>query len=348
MKLEAGGSGNLTGTTSITAYEHYLRGMQLWHLRSVASLEQSIEAFQAAIAIDPGFAKAHAGLALAWSVIDGYSDRYLDVAQQNTLAAARQALSLDPENVEAKAAMGTIYRDTGRHGEAQQLYREAIESSPSFATAHQWYGGLLAEMGDPDAGLEAYRKAWSLDPRSRIIGYNLAWRLWGLGLDAEAWQVINEVRSFAPDFAVIQSLVLVLNVVEGQCADAIETARQLASLLGKPEGSAQLYADLCQDEDAARRQRAVETILAWDRPRFDDPGHPSLSYSWDLLVIFIAQSDFDAYWRLFEKELNPVFALGIIRTIRTENNIRLLCSERFQAALAEHGLPPAVDPPTCQ
>ena len=348
MKLEAGGSGNLTGTTSIAAYEHYLRGMQLWHLRSVTSLEQSIEAFQAAIAIDPGFAKAHAGLALAWSVIDGYTDRYLDVATQNTLAAARQALSLDPENVEAKTAMGAVYRYMPRHAEAQQLFQEAIELSPSFATAHQWYGGLLGEMGDPEAGLEAYRKAWSLDPRSRIIGYNLAWHLWGLGLNAEAWQVINEVRSFAPDFAEILGLALVLNLVEGQCADAAETARHLASVLGKPEGSVQVYADLCQDEDPARRQRAVETILAWERPRFDDPGHPSLSYPIDLQVIFIALGDFDAYWRLFEMELSPVYALGFMRTMRTENNIRLLCSERFQAAQTEHGLPPAIDPPDCQ
>jgi hypothetical protein len=203
-------------------------------------------------------------------------------------------------------------------------------------------------MGDPEAGLEAYRKAWSLDPRSRIIGYNLAWHLWGLGLNAEAWQVINEVRSFAPDFAEILGLALVLNLVEGQCADAAETARHLASVLGKPEGSVQVYADLCQDEDPARRQRAVATILAWERPRFDDPGHPSLSYPIDLQVIFIALGDFDAYWRLFEMELSPVYALGFMRTMRTENNIRLLCSERFQAAQTEHGLPPAIDPPDCQ
>ncbi|NND44184.1 MAG: tetratricopeptide repeat protein [Xanthomonadales bacterium] len=347
MKLEAGLSGNLTGTKSIAAYEHYLRGMQLWHQRTLASLEQAIEAFEAAIAIDPEFAKAHAGLALSWSVISGYSDKYRGVEDENTLAAARQALHLDPDNAEAKIGMAVIYRYNGRHAEAREAFREVLQSSPSFATAHQWYGGLLGEMGDPEAGLEEYRKAWSLDPRSRIIGYNFAWRLWGSQKNEEARQVINEVLEFAPDFPDGVDFAMVLSILEGQCSRAYEYAQRLVTILDKPAGSAELYRDLCQSEDSPRQQDAVNTFLSWDRFGFADPAHPALSYDVDLQVIFIEQGRYDEFWRLFENSEFEFWTLAWLRSIQTENAIRLRCSTRWKEEAARIEMPPPLVPVDC-
>jgi len=348
MKLEAGEAGNLTGTNSLPAYEHYLKGMQLWYLRTVPNLEQATEEFKAAIAIDPKFAKAHAGLALVWGVISGYTDKYDDVAEDNALSAARQALALDADNVEAKATIGVIYRYLGRQVEAQKLFEEAIATNPSFATAHQWYGGLLGEMGDPEAGLEEYRKAWSLDPRSRIIGYNFAWRLWGLQKNEEARQVINEVLEFAPDFPDGVDFAMIQSILEGQCGLAYEYAQRLETILDKPAGAAELYRDLCQSEDPQRRQDAVNTFLSWDRFGFADPAHPALSYDVDVQVIFIEQGRYDEFWRLIEKSEYEFWSLAWLRSIQTENAIRLRCSARWKKYAAQIKLPPPLVPITCE
>ena len=153
LELESGDAGNLTGTNSIEAFEHYLQGMQLWHLRTAKSLPLSIDEFEAAIQLDPEFAKAHAGLAMGWGVIWGYVNTDEKTSYQNALNAADRALELDSKNVEAMAIKGTVFRQQFKYQEADKLFREAIGINPSFASAHQWYGGLLGEMSDPVAGL---------------------------------------------------------------------------------------------------------------------------------------------------------------------------------------------------
>ena len=67
--------GNLTGTTSLEAYELYLKGIQQWHLREAASLRESERLFLASVQIDPEFAKAHAGLAMTYAVMPSYCSR---------------------------------------------------------------------------------------------------------------------------------------------------------------------------------------------------------------------------------------------------------------------------------
>jgi adenylate cyclase len=164
LQLEPGTAGNHTGTVSIPAYEHYLRGMQLWHLRTAASLDAAIGEFNAAIELDPQFAKAHAGLALVWAVYGGYVNMDRNTTISNTLASADRALELDPDSVEAMAAKAQALRAQWRFAEADALFRTIQELSPSFATAFQWHGLLLASMGRGAEALEQLRKAWSLDP----------------------------------------------------------------------------------------------------------------------------------------------------------------------------------------
>jgi tetratricopeptide (TPR) repeat protein len=220
-----------------------------------------------------------------------------------------------------------------------------FELNPSYAAAHQWYGGLLGEMGDPEAGLAEYRKAWSLDPRSRIIGYNFAWRLWGLQQNEQAWQVVNEVLGFAPKFPDALDLAMIISIFEGKCDQAYEYAQRLASLLNKPAGSAELYRDLCLPE---RRQQAVNTILTWENFGFADPAQPTLNYLADLLIIFVEMGRFEDAWQLFSRtEQWQWFSLSYMRTIRTPNGIRFQCSQRYRELLAKLEIPPAVDPVDC-
>jgi TolB-like protein/Tfp pilus assembly protein PilF len=348
LGLDSGSSGNLTGTRSIAAYEHYLRGMSLWHLRTADKLRESIREFEAAIELDPQFAKAQAGLALAWGVITGYVLMDDELARQKAMAAAQRALELDPYNVEALAVQAVIKRYQFEFDEATALFERAISLNPSFASAYQWYGGMLGEMGDPEAGLAMYRKAWSLDPRSRIIGYNLAWRLEALGHRAEAMALADEVLGFAPGFPESLGQVFHFKMFDGDCAGAEPYGHRLAARLGKAAETVAVYMGLCQSGDAARRAAAVRAILEWPKMDFADPAHPSLSYDLDMVSLLVELDQFDAVLALFEAmpEERPG-QLAWLRTRLTGNAIRFRCDPRVRSIEGGLSLPPPVRPISC-
>ena len=348
LELESGSAGNLTGTRSIEAYEHYLKGMSLWHERTAISLASALEEFEAAASLDQQFAKAYSGQAIAWAVIYGYTT--LDVAETGPKAtvAANRALSLDPENVESIAALGVVARSETRYADAADFFERAMELNPSYASAYQWYGGTLGEMGDPEAGLAMYRKAWSLDPRSRIIGYNLAWRLNGLGHDEEAEQVTLEVLSFAPEFPDGLNLMFGLKLMGGDCAGSRQYGDRLATVLKKDVNSTPLYLDLCQKDNPAQRAAAIETILAWPEIDFANPAHPTLSYVFDLIDILAELGEFDAAWKLIERyAVGDPTVFGWLRTRETENGISLRCDPRVRELTEQSGLPAAIHPVKC-
>src|SRR5947209_1948305 len=108
----------LTGSekTSITkiptadpeAYELYLKGRFFWSKRSATNLRKSIDYFNQAIAQDPNYALAYAGLAQAWMVLPAYNGGAPVECKPHAEAAARKALSLDETSSDAVAVLASI------------------------------------------------------------------------------------------------------------------------------------------------------------------------------------------------------------------------------------------------
>ena len=343
LNLNSGAAGNLTGTQSIEAYEHYLKGMSLWHQRTVPSLNQAIDEFNVAISLDPGFAKAHAGLAITWSVIAGYVitiDSRL--SQANTADAANRALSLDPENVEATVALGGLARDQFRLEEAASYFERAIELNPSFATAHQWYGGLLLDMGEPEAAALRSQQAWTLDPRSGIIGTNYALILEALGRRQDAIAVVQNVINFSPDFPEALRAMISLSIYTGDCEAVAQYGTQLVGVLKKNTNSVPVYLDLCQSENPGLREKAIQTMLSWDIPDFSSPDDATLSYPQDLVLLLIDLGEFESALIMTDKykEYYSNYVLTQVRSNRTVNGIKFYCDPRVLQLIEESGVPP--------
>ena len=162
-------------TRNVQANDFYLRGLGLWQTRGEASLVAAVENFKNAIAADPEFAEAYAGLALAYTILPDYSatiayNDALDLARDN----AEVALSINTALPETYVVLGYLADGDRRRHTAQALYRRAIALRPSFATAYQWLGNSLWTAGDLDGGLAMLERASSLDPRSSIIANNHA------------------------------------------------------------------------------------------------------------------------------------------------------------------------------
>ena len=157
------------------AHDLYLQARYLWSTRNRDALEQSVVLFKQAIAKDPSYARAYAGLADSYIVMATNSQQ-IPVATAVPLVrdAAAKALQLDPTLAEPHATLGLLKSkfDWDFAG-AQEEFQRSIALNPGYATAHHWAGLNLTAMGhfeDADAEL---RKAQDLDPLSPMISEGL-------------------------------------------------------------------------------------------------------------------------------------------------------------------------------
>ncbi len=152
------------GTTDGEAYELYLKGRYYWLARGEANVIRSIDYFKEAIARDPKFARAHAGLAMAYAVITSFVPDPKDTIPALLAASAERAVALDSTEADAQLSMGFAREDQLRFGEAASRYRAALALEPSNAPAHQALGFSLLTLGRNDDAVTEFRQATQLDP----------------------------------------------------------------------------------------------------------------------------------------------------------------------------------------
>ncbi|MDQ3809078.1 MAG: protein kinase, partial [Chloroflexota bacterium] len=141
---------SVTPAADVRAYEYYLRGRQLAHQHRRKSYEHALQMFVRAIEIDPGYARAYAGMADCYS----WLYMYLEASEANLEqadAASRKALELDPDSAEAHASRGHAISLSKRFDEAHAEFETAIRLAPTLFEAHYlyaracWAQGLLEE-----------------------------------------------------------------------------------------------------------------------------------------------------------------------------------------------------------
>jgi serine/threonine-protein kinase len=163
-------------TEDLEAYQLYLKGRQSWNRRTEQDLQEAMRAFEQALARDPAFALAHAGMADTWALLGFYSAVPPGEAYPRAQRAARQALDIDPGLAEAYPAFAysAMYYDWD-WVEAEQAFRRAIELHPGYANAHQWYGNFLSVMGRAEEAIATFERALALDPLSALKYAALGW-----------------------------------------------------------------------------------------------------------------------------------------------------------------------------
>jgi len=148
------------------AYDAYLRARYHLHEMMPSSIEKSVKEFQRAIDLDPIFASAHSGLAIASALLAIVP---FDVAAPHDSMpraeeSARKALSLDDSLAEAHAALALVEHHYHWNWEAAEAsYKRAIELSPDYSAAHLWYSWLLLAINRRD---DAFRE---IDATTRIV-----------------------------------------------------------------------------------------------------------------------------------------------------------------------------------
>jgi TolB-like protein/DNA-binding winged helix-turn-helix (wHTH) protein len=152
------------------AYDASLRGWYWLNQPTSEGPRKGLDYFQKAIARDPGYALAYAGLAESFLVLGGPVFPRNEAFLQKAREAAVKALALDPSIAEAHTALGLIkfWIDWDWSG-TEAEYKQATALNPNYASAHSWYSYYLVAMGRSDEAMKEIERARDLDPFSPNI-----------------------------------------------------------------------------------------------------------------------------------------------------------------------------------
>jgi eukaryotic-like serine/threonine-protein kinase len=165
------------------AYQHYLQGRYSSNKGTIAGYKTAIEYYQRAIAKDPRYALAYAGLADTYLLLGSYWVEAISEAK----TAAEQALKLDPALAEAHVSLGQIklWLDWDWSA-ARREFEQGISLNPSSALAHNQYALYLATVGRVSDAIAEVKRALDLDALSPIVNSDLGWYLLYAGQNADA------------------------------------------------------------------------------------------------------------------------------------------------------------------
>ncbi|HWP52977.1 MAG TPA: winged helix-turn-helix domain-containing protein [Pyrinomonadaceae bacterium] len=175
LGLKPGGREQLAQrhTRNVEAYQSYLKARYSLNQRTPEGITRSIDYFQRAIALDPNYALAYAGLA------EAYDKAYffIELPPQETIAkekaAATRALQLDDSLAEAHVAMATVYANTWGLANAAREEERAIEIDPLNVEAHHNYAYRLIDLGKPDQAIAEIKRAQELDPLNIVMNIDV-------------------------------------------------------------------------------------------------------------------------------------------------------------------------------
>jgi TolB-like protein/Flp pilus assembly protein TadD len=195
-----------TYTANPEAYRLYLQGRYWWNKRTEEGLNKGIDYFQQAIAKDPTYALAYAGLADSYSILSDYGFVAPNEAYPKAKEAALKALQLDETLAEAHTSLGyvkTVY-DWDWSG-AEKEFQRAIELNPSYATAHHWHAVALMMMGRSEGAIAEIKRALELDPLSLIINRGLGTVLYAARQYDQAIEQYRKTLELDPNFPLAHS-----------------------------------------------------------------------------------------------------------------------------------------------
>jgi TolB-like protein/DNA-binding winged helix-turn-helix (wHTH) protein/Tfp pilus assembly protein PilF len=171
-KLKPGGVAVKSAASPATyaAYDLYLQGRYFWNKRTAEGFRQAEDYFQQAIARDPNYARAYAGLADTDGLLSTWHMAPPKEFMPKARVAALTALRLDDTLAEAHTSLALIAESYDYDwSTAEKEFKRAIQLDPGYATAHQWYAESLSWQGRFGEALVESEKARQLDPLSMII-----------------------------------------------------------------------------------------------------------------------------------------------------------------------------------
>jgi len=316
-------------TENPAAHTQYLLGRQFFNRTNTEDFRRAVAAYEQAIALDPKYASAYAGLAVAENELSHDPENSLAevlAGQQRALAAADRAIAIDPALSEGYAARGflrfTINWDWA--GAEADLSR-AFALDPGSYRAYTCYACFLAGLGRLSEALEINKKAIELDPLSADTWFRRSTQLNAAGRLPEARKAATRALEISPEHAFAWFNLGVTSLLESNPKAALAEFRK-ASKARREAGVAMAEHDLGHAMDS---QRALDALVA---------GYASTNayqvaeaYAWrgerDAAFIWLERAHAQHDGILVQLKFDPLLA-------------KLHTDPRFAAMVKKMGLPP--------
>ena len=192
----------------ITANEQaqiaYWKGRALLDRRELTGNRRAaLSEFERALAADPNFATAHAGLADAqWAMYQQTNDR---IWADQAVASTRKAIELEPDRPSVRYIAALTAFRTGDDQAARTEVERALQLQPTYEDAMRLYGAILMRQGEIDAGLEQFRKVMALRPNAIAVYSDMGTALYAASRYQEALDAFDKAIALSPGSAITLS-----------------------------------------------------------------------------------------------------------------------------------------------
>jgi serine/threonine protein kinase/Tfp pilus assembly protein PilF len=260
-------------TENLEAYSLYLQGRNFWNKRG-EYIAKSIGYFEKAIEIDPNYALAYAGLSDAYDVLGSNGLWPPEKAYPKAKAAAMKALEIDDKLAEAHASLAAVMKeyDWDFVG-AEKEFKLAIELNPAYATAHQWYGELLSDLGRHEEAIKESLTARNLDPLAPKINSSLGICLYYARRYGQAVEELNKALEVDPNLYATHEILGYSYEAMGKYEEAVRSYLRAIELSGgskDPETDlAGCYALMGKREEA---RKILDNIIEYSKENYVSSG----------------------------------------------------------------------------
>ncbi len=248
---------------NVQAYERYLRGRYFLHLFQKKSVHHAREMFLEAIAVDPDYALAHAGLADSCSFLYMYfegGESFLDEAD----TASRRALDLAPDLSEAHAARGLAVALSKRFEEAEAEFERAIRLNPALFEPYYFFARTCFQQGRFERAVRLFEQACAVhdDYQARLLAA-LSYKALGREEDAKhayerALRSVEKHLDLTPGDGRALTLGAGCLARLGRSEDAIVWNERALSI--DPDDPVVVYAVACTDAILGRSGEALDRL----------------------------------------------------------------------------------------
>jgi TolB-like protein len=324
-KIEVG------GTKNQEAYDAYLRGVQRALREDPADTRVAVAEYDRAIALDPDYAAAYAGRALA--LIDiAFATAAFDLRAQiykDAITAARRAVALAPEFGEAHQALARTIVGLLDFSGAAREYDRALALAPGSARVQGGFAFFAAAMGHSAPALTAARRAVSLDPQNLLSHLGLSYVFYFARHYAEAQAALEDAKALNPGSSWIEEQLARILLASGK----FEQVRQLCESPATPFDEDYRHLYLAEAYHALGRQADAEDELKKSQVLDGDSG----AYSYATVLAQFGDARGALQW------LNKAVQVRdpLLQLLKVEWQLDPIRNEpQFKAIVAQLNFPP--------
>jgi TolB-like protein len=325
VKLAAGAEeAGSRGTTNTEAYNEYLLGRQFYRRGGLEGVRHAVQAYGKAVALDPNYAAAYVGLALAEASFAEQTDDAAGIERAGHDVDRAIALAPTDANGYAQRSFIRVYWVWDWSG-AQADIDQALTLDPRNGEVQHRYANLLVALGRLPEAIAAVKKGAALDPLSTTVWNHLGLFYTGIGDYASADAALRRAIELEPTSVIALNNLSRLRLLQGKPQEALEA-------FGKVDDESSRLTGIAMAEYALGHEKASQQAL--DEAIAKDAQDSASS----IAEVFAWQGEKDKAFEWLERAYSQ--REGGLSDIRTDPLLKSLRADpRFNALLHKMKLP---------